>query len=229
MINSQEIIERSIYDALLRVTIAMGYTIDPENYLPVSDTNAALYQAAKEGIENTNPPFIYVFGSGNALSRDDKQTPRIVVEPHGFYPGVVGIPPEILSKKPVGLGYTAYESTHEGINQYVDIHLVGKTREHIRLLHVIMYWALPNMGYIKVYTQSKLQSTNNIFLELVNFSERDTNTQGLMENIYSFKVQDVFFDTPSFRVEPELPEMIDISVLIKESLGSEILIEEKKP
>ena len=40
MVNSQEIIERSIYMALLRVTIELGYGLDPNNYLPVSVENS---------------------------------------------------------------------------------------------------------------------------------------------------------------------------------------------
>jgi hypothetical protein len=190
----------------------MGYTLDPEVYLPVSTANAALYQTAKVDIEQNHPPFIFVFGAGNALSRDDKQTPRIIVEPHGFYPGVLGLPPENIIKKPTGIGYTAYESTHEAINQYIDIHLVAKTREQMRLLHLIMYWSLPNMGYIKVYTQPELQSTNNIFLELVNYGDRDTNAIGLMENVYSFKVSDVFFEEPSYKQIPDIPAIEDINV-----------------
>lgn len=39
MINSQEIIERSIYQALLNASIKLGYSLDPNNYLPISIEN----------------------------------------------------------------------------------------------------------------------------------------------------------------------------------------------
>lgn len=44
MVNSQEIIERSIYMALLNMAIELGYTINPEDYLPTSAENAARFK-----------------------------------------------------------------------------------------------------------------------------------------------------------------------------------------
>lgn len=40
MVNSQEIIERSIYSALLNTSVALGYSINPEDYLPISEANS---------------------------------------------------------------------------------------------------------------------------------------------------------------------------------------------
>ena len=44
MVNSQEIIERSIYAALLNMAIKLGYTINPEDYLPTSASNAERFK-----------------------------------------------------------------------------------------------------------------------------------------------------------------------------------------
>ena len=44
MVNSQEIIERSVYSALLQVAIALGYTVDPNDYLPASEANAKRFE-----------------------------------------------------------------------------------------------------------------------------------------------------------------------------------------
>lgn len=44
MVNSQEIIERSIYMALLNMAIELGYTINPEDYLPTSAENAERFK-----------------------------------------------------------------------------------------------------------------------------------------------------------------------------------------
>ena len=35
MVNSQEIIERSIYSALLGVAVKLGYSVNPEDFLPI--------------------------------------------------------------------------------------------------------------------------------------------------------------------------------------------------
>ena len=39
MVTSQQVIERSLYVALLRVALSIGRTINPEDYLPVSTDN----------------------------------------------------------------------------------------------------------------------------------------------------------------------------------------------
>ena len=48
MVNSQEIIERSIYEALLAVTMELGYTINPNDYAPANAENSARFQADKK-------------------------------------------------------------------------------------------------------------------------------------------------------------------------------------
>ena len=82
MVNSQEIIERSIYMALLRVTIELGYGLDPNNYLPVSVENSEKFQ---QDLKNLNK-YIPIIGTGNATSKDQKITPRIVLNARGFDP-----------------------------------------------------------------------------------------------------------------------------------------------
>ena len=128
MYNSQEIIERSIYSALLQVAIALGYSVDPNDYLPVSETNAARMKADIQALQK----YIPVFGTANSSSKDKKTTPRIVVNARGFYPGMVGLPKEIVGKE-VGLGYTANEEPYETLDQYIDIHLVANTQEDLRI------------------------------------------------------------------------------------------------
>ena len=51
MINSQEIIERSIYQALLNASIKLGYSLDPNNYLPISIENQKRF---KEDMDKLN-------------------------------------------------------------------------------------------------------------------------------------------------------------------------------
>ena len=57
MINSQEIIERSIYQALLNASIKLGYSLDPNNYLPISIENQKRF---KEDMDKLNK-YIWVF------------------------------------------------------------------------------------------------------------------------------------------------------------------------
>lgn len=49
MVDSQEIIERSIYCSILNVAKELGFTVDPNEYLPINTQNQ---QRFKEDISN---------------------------------------------------------------------------------------------------------------------------------------------------------------------------------
>ena len=164
MINSQEIIERSIYQALLNASIKLGYSLDPNNYLPISIENQKRF---KEDMDKLNK-YIWVFGTGNNQSKDKKLTPRIVVNARGFYPGGIGLP-KLLIQKEEGIGFTATEEPYETIDQFIDIHLIANNQEDLRLLHQVMFYSIPQRGYLKPYNVDEFLFSGNIFLELVNF------------------------------------------------------------
>ena len=185
MVNSQEVIERSIYSAILNTSVALGYSINPEEYLPVSEANSRKYAEAKKNLKK----FVGIFGTGNNQSKDMKVTPRIVVNARGFYPGNIGLPKQLISKEE-GVGYTATEVPYSTIDQYIDIHLVANNQEDLRLLHQITFYSIPQRGYLKPYNQDKFLFSGNIFLELVNFFDTPNLEVGIMEKIYQFVVED---------------------------------------
>lgn len=185
MVNSQEVIERSIYSAILNTSVALGYSINPEEYLPVSEANSRKYAEAKKNLKK----FVGIFGTGNNQSKDMKVTPRIVVNARGFYPGNIGLPKQLISKGE-GIGYTATEVPYSTIDQYIDIHLVANNQEDLRLLHQITFYSIPQRGYLKPYDQDKFLFSGNIFLELVNFFDTPNLEVGIMEKIYQFVVED---------------------------------------
>ena len=185
MVNSQEVIERSIYSAILNTSVALGYSINPEEYLPVSEANSRKYAEAKKNLKK----FVGIFGTGNNQSKDMKVTPRIVVNARGFYPGNIGLPKQLIGKEE-GIGYTATEVPYSTIDQYIDIHLVANNQEDLRLLHQITFYSIPQRGYLKPYNQDKFLFSGNIFLELVNFFDIPNLEVGIMEKIYQFVVED---------------------------------------
>lgn len=208
MVNSQEIIERSIYSALLGVAVKLGYSVNPEDFLPINAENSKKFKEAISKLKK----FVQVFGTGNNQSKDKKETPRIVVNARGFYPGSIGLPRELITKEE-GIGFTATEYPYETIDQYIDIHLVAGTQEDLRLLHQIMFYAIPQRGYIKPYTEDSFLFTGNIFIELVNFFDIPNLDMGLLEKIYQFQVMDCILE--------EIPGKVDfvpittIDVLLK--------------
>ena len=68
MVNSQEIIERSIYVAILNMAIKLGYTINPEDYLPTSAANAERFKEDLKKITDEKGFYVSIFGVGNNLS-----------------------------------------------------------------------------------------------------------------------------------------------------------------
>lgn len=213
MVNSQEVIERSIYSAILNTSVALGYSINPEEYLPVSEANSRKYAEAKKNLKK----FVGIFGTGNNQSKDMKVTPRIVVNARGFYPGNIGLPKQLIGKEE-GIGYTATEVPYSTIDQYIDIHLVANNQEDLRLLHQITFYSIPQRGYLKPYNQDKFLFSGNIFLELVNFFDTPNLEVGIMEKIYQFVVEDtlVYENTEPLDWVP----ITDISAVIEAYDGS---------
>ena len=179
MVTTQEIIERSIYASLMQVTLQIGRTINPELYLPVSPINQAQYEA---DVASIGSKFIYVFGVGNNQVRGPKIVPRITVDLNAYYPGDLGVEGFMIGDEKINDQYAQYQYPFETKNSQFDIHLVANTSEDLRVLHSIMYTALPARGYIKPFTQATLEEyleskglnkTGNLYIEIANFYDHN--------------------------------------------------------
>lgn len=213
MVNSQEIIERSIYTAILNTAIDLNYTLDPNKYLPKTPENLRKMQNDVQSLKK----FIYIYGTGNSTSKDQKITPRIVINAKGFYPGGIGLPQFLLEKR-IEEGSVSFEADqvpYETIDQYIDVHLVAQNQEDLRLLHQILFWSLPHRGYIKPYTSKKLLTSGNIFLELGNFFDYSNINLGLLEKVYQFKVYDTLVGEKE-TIPTDLVPIKSIDVFLKE-------------
>lgn len=207
MVDSQEIIERSIYCSILNVAKELGFTVDPNEYLPINTQNQ---QRFKEDISKLTK-YIQIFGTGNNQSKDIKLTPRIVVNAKGFYPGNIGLPRQLIEKEE-GVGFTVTEEPYETIDQYIDVHLVANNQDDLRLLHKILFWSIPQRGYVKPYNQQKFLFSGNIFVELINFFDIPNLELGLMEKVYEFLIQDTLVLEKA--QESYLVPIVDINLLL---------------
>ncbi len=215
MNNSQEIIERSIWASINDTAVAWGYAVDPEEYLPPSDKNKE--RLAKD-LKNLSK-YIRVFGPGNPQSRGKKETPRIAINPRGFYPGTVGLPKSYLDQvdsEDLSQGYTYYEEPYQSIDQFVDIHLVADNQMDMRLLHTLLFHSIPQRGYLKPYTLLTLPPTGNIFIELVNYNDIHNVDQGLIEKVYQFSVLDSLVTPAAPSSDDIIPPITDIHALLEE-------------
>ena len=205
--------------ALLRVTIELGYGLDPNNYLPVSVENSEKFQ---QDLKNLNK-YIPIIGTGNATSKDQKITPRIVLNARGFYPGNIGLPRELIEKAE-GIGFTANEEPYETLDQYIDVHLVANNQDDLRLLHQIMFWSLPQRGYIKPYTADKFLPYGNIFIEVGNFFDYPNVNLGLLEKVYEYRIYDTLIGEKEDIITDLVP-MTSVTVLLEKYVLPETLLQ----
>lgn len=224
MVNSEEIVERTFYISLLHTAIKMGLTLNPDDYLPLSEANQTRFQKDKASLTK----FIYVFGIGNNQVRGAKIAPRITIELKGYYPGEVGIPAFNFDKdEDVSDNYQVVSYPWDLKDITIDVHLVADTQADMRLLHNIMYHALPPRGYLTPYfndyeewKQKVLGPTGNLFIEVGNYYDKEDTDHGKLEKVYTYICKDGVLTVDSVP-DPEDPDknweikpIQDISILI---------------
>lgn len=219
MVTTQEVIERSLYASLMQVALQLDLTVDPELYLPVSTENQKRYQEAVDSKDK----FIYIFGVGNNQVRGPKIVPRITIDLNAYYPGNVGTEAFMVGDEKENEEYRQYTYPFETKNAQFDIHLVANKSEDLRLLHSIMYTALPVRGYIKPFIESSLQEyilnkgllkTGNLYLEISNYYDHNDQEHGLLEKVYSYTIIDSYIEEELADIDGFAP-IKDITALIK--------------
>lgn len=200
METSQTIIERSLYAALLRVALSIGRTINPEDYLPISEENQKKQEA---DIKALGKKYIAIFGVGNNQARGAKIVPRITIDLTGYYPGDVGVEQFMIGDKEANENYSLYLQPFDVKDSMFDIHLVAGNVEDMRTLHQIMYTALPARGYIKPFTYKTikeylenpgLEKTGNLFLNIGNYYDHNDTDHGILEKVYTYNCIDGLLD-----------------------------------
>ena len=220
MVTLEEVIERSFYISLLHETLKRGLTINPDKYLvdgEPTEKTADQYEKDKKAI---GKKFVYIFGIGNNLVRGAKECPRITIELNAYYPGELGTEKYSVEESEVdNFDVVGYDYTTKSTN--IDIHLVANTQQEMRLLHDIMYRALPAKGYIKPYfndyeswKNTPLGATGNLYIEVGNFYDHPDLQHGLLEKVYTYEVSDGLI-LDEIVSQGEIVPIKDISVLIQ--------------
>ena len=220
MVTLEEVIERSFYISLLHETLKRGLTINPDDYLvdgEPTEKTADQYEKDKKAI---GKKFVYIFGIGNNLVRGVKECPRITIELNAYYPGELGTEKYSVEESEVdNFDVVKYDYTTKSTN--LDIHLVANTQQEMRLLHDILYHALPAKGYIKPYfndyeawKNTPLGATGNLYIEVGNFYDHPDLQHGLLEKVYTYEVSDILM-LEEIVSQGEIVPIKDISVLIQ--------------
>ena len=219
MVNLEEVIERSFYISLLHETLKRGLTINPDEYLVNGEPTEKTADQFEKDKQAIGKKFIYVFGIGNNLSRGAKECPRITIELNAYYPGELGTEKFSVEEAKENFDVVEYDYTTKSTN--LDIQLVANTQQEMRLLHDIMYHALPAKGYIKPYfndyedwKSTPIGATGNLYIEVGNFYDHPDLQHGLLEKVYTYEVSDglILEEVVS---QGEIVPIKDISVLIQ--------------
>lgn len=218
MVTSQQIIERSLYVALLRVALSIGRTINPEDYLPISAENQ---KRQAEAIKELGKNYIAIYGVGNNQARGAKTLPRITIELTGYYPGDLGVEQFMIGDKEDNEQYALYEQPWETKDSIFDIHLVAGNSQDMRTLHQIMYTALPARGYIKPFTYNTikeylenpgLEKTGNLFLNIGNYYDHTDTDHGILEKVYTYNCVDGLLEQT--KQDPDISPITEIKTEI---------------
>lgn len=216
MVNSEEIVERTFYISLLSTMLEMGLTLNPEDFLPLSQENEKRFQEAIKGMKK----FIPLFGIGNNQVKGPKTLPRITIELQGYYSGDIGVNKYIIGDKLEDGNYQASEFPYETKDITIDVHLVSQTQADMRLLHTILYTGLPARGYVRPYfndleewDKGRLASTGNLFIEIGNYYDHPDVEHGILEKVYTYLCKDGILPEKALG-EGILTPIQDISVLI---------------
>lgn len=195
MVTSQEIIERTLYASIMQVALQLGLTLNPEDYLPLSNENQLRFDSDRSKLNK----YIYIFGVGNNQVRGPKVVPRITIDLNAYYPGDIGVEQFMIGDELINGQYTMYQYPFETKSSQFDIHLVANNSVDLRLLHNIMYTALPARGYIKPFLEENLKEyinntgllkTGNLYTEVSNFYDHNDQEHGLLEKVYSYTCVD---------------------------------------
>ena len=218
MVESQEIIERSVYVAILDTLLKRGLTLNPNDYYPLTPAKAEQYKIDRQAIETEHGTYIELYGNSNSLSKGEKKVPRIVIVPQGFYPGDIGFEKTLITEDEDG-GFLVSESPFEAIDQFIDIRLVANKTEDSRLLHNVLNTSIPQRGYIKPYNLDNKPFDGNIFIMLSNYMSGDDYGQGQIEKVYQFTVKDTILE--AMPVVDNVVPMVDISYIISTGISPE--------
>lgn len=197
----QEVIERSVFEAIRKQCVAKGYTPDIADTLTYPDTPAGYtqYQTDLQAIWSQVPPDptfpIEIFSNANNEYTGQKKAPRIVIVSQDFLPGALGgDSTRIYQRDTDSDPYTALVLPPQSADFHLNIHLVSQTVEQQRILNAILSNAIPRRGYIKRYTVAgdDLEFSGNLFIKNFGYVDVPGLYDGMMEKVFRYEVSDVW-------------------------------------
>jgi len=207
----QEILEGSIWQAIMDQLVKYGYAPDPANFelngpdlvtLRNADTE---YDNAIKDIINNHGFSIGLFNASNSQYKGLLDVPRIVITTQSVIPGALGNDTAPIYEL-VGDYYVKKRSPSMAVDYFFNVYLVANTIKQLRILGAILIEAFPRRGYIKTYLDENIVSSGNLMVEFTGYMDSENIEEGVMEKVNSYKICDIFEALPQ-----EIPTTYPIS------------------
>lgn len=215
--NTQEVIERSFYEAIRLVGVAEGYMIDEALY-PETQQGLEDMELAMAAIVTSKGFIVQLLGVGSSQSKGLKKTPRIVIEQARFSPGETGgLPTSEIITNPTVLG--AFNESAMGLSTskvYLDIHLVSNSAVQNRILHAILITALGTRNYLPLINQPE----DKLFINQYSYFDIIDTQDGIIEKVYVYEAPDVWLEYSEVPSELTSIDEITTNINIEEGIAA---------
>lgn len=195
LLNTQELVERSISRAIKAVAVAEGYSVDVSAHIG----NTSSYEAAMVAIAAIKNFAVEVFGHGSSQRKGIKRVPRIVVNPQRMLVGDLGnLPGNTITADPLNLGsFLSSVQDSNTMDLSLEITLTSSSAEQDRILHAILSKAIGTRRYLPLYNDP----SQRFLIKQFGFYDVPDTPEGIIEKTYNYQVPDLIIAEYS-SVEP---------------------------
>jgi len=218
--NIQQLIERSIFEAIRKVLINSGYLPDINNY-PNTQQGDDQYKAAIDSIASVKKFAAEIFGHSSPQSKELKRTPRIVMITRRAMTGDIGnVPIAIYEKNPLAPDTRMkIQPDQETADLQIDIHCVSSSADQDRVVNAVLAAAIGKRAFLQLYDDP----TQRFFIRQYSAYDLPDTQEGIIERISSYEIKDLWmFDgvVISTNVPPIKQITAEITTLELESIVS---------
>jgi hypothetical protein len=212
--NTQQEIERSIFEALRLKALSLGVTPDITTY-PDTSVGYNAYLLALKAIEASKGYALEIFGNSSILAKGQVRTPRIVIDWGGYIPNDIGNSPVPVFTENIGGSFDKNIYDMSSDKGFINIILVSETVAQERMLQDILKRALPSRAFVPF-----VNTSYGTFLVIQESAMKTSSyNDATKEWVYSYSIPDIFWDvSKSLGTAPKITSY-EVNSYIVDRLG----------
>lgn len=194
--NIQEIVERSIYEAIRKLLVSEGYIADvrdnlafPKNGEDLSEAGQVAWDASLKSIQQAKQFAVEIFNNSSSQTKGLKRVPRITIIPRRLMPGELGMEPGYTTKQSEAdpNAFENFENPSETSHLWLDVILTSNSTKQERFLNAVLGKVIGAKKFIPRYDKP----TEKFFIKQTNYYDIPDTQEGIEEKVYSFEVPDL--------------------------------------